>query len=75
MKTLQILQGQFAGFHFLIYFLKPTRELIFLISKVICSQILDPKYDADSLPLHTLWIGSTGNYKVFMPQVVMCVFS
>ena len=30
MQTLQILQGQLAGFHFLISFLKPTRELIFL---------------------------------------------
>ena len=53
-KTLQILQGQFAGIHFLISFLKLLRDLILLILEGICSQILDPKYDADSLPLNTL---------------------
>ena len=32
MKTLQILQGQFTGFHFLISFLNPAREFIVLIN-------------------------------------------
>ena len=48
-KTLQILQGQFTGFHFLISFLKPSRELTFLISEAICSQIFRPRYKANSL--------------------------
>ena len=47
MQTLQILERQFAGFHFLISFSNPTTELTFLISKGICFQILGPKYDAD----------------------------
>ena len=39
-KTLQILQGQFTGLRsLLISFLKPSTELIFLISEGIYSQI------------------------------------
>ena len=51
MKILQILQGQFTGFDFLISFLNRAREFFVLISVGICSHILYPKYDADSLPL------------------------
>ena len=51
MKTLQILQGQFTGFHFQISLLNPAREFIVLISVGIYSHILGHKYDADSLPL------------------------
>ena len=54
MKTLQILQGQFTGFYFLISFLKPSPEFIFLISEDIYSEILGPRYEADSLPLMIL---------------------
>ena len=53
-KVLQILQGQFKGFHFLISFLNPTRESLFFISVGICSQFLGPRYEADSLLLKTL---------------------
>ena len=50
-KTFQILQGQVTGFHFLISFLKSSRVLLFLISEGICSRILGPRYEPDSLPL------------------------
>ena len=52
MKTLQILQGQFTGFH--ISVLKTSRELTCLILKAICSQILGLRYEANSLQLKTL---------------------
>ena len=53
MKTLQSLQGQSLGFHFLIFSLIPARDSIAFISAGggINSQILGPKYDADSDPL------------------------
>ena len=62
--AIKVLQGQFRGFHFLISFLNPTRESLFFISVGICFQILEPKYEADSLPLKTLWTGSTRDYVV-----------
>ena len=65
MKTLQFLQGQFTGFHFLFSFLNLTREFIILTSLGICSHILGPKYNADSLPLKT-WIGSVRNVGVYL---------
>ena len=37
--------------HFLISYLKPSRDFLFQISERICFQIFDPKYDADSVPL------------------------
>ena len=39
------------GFHFLISRLKPSRDILFLISEGICFQIFGPKYDTDSVPL------------------------
>ena len=54
MKTLQTLQGQFLGSHFLMSFLNLTREFIILKLFGICSHILSPNYDADLLPLETL---------------------
>ena len=66
LKVLQILQGQFRGFHFLISFLDPTRESFFFISVGICSQIFGPKYEADSLPFKTLWITPTRNCIVYL---------
>ena len=66
MKTLQFLQGQFIGFHFLFSFLNLTREFIILTSLGICSHILGPKYNADSLPLKTLWIGSVRNVGAYL---------
>ena len=43
-KVLQSLHGQFCGTHFLIFLLNWIRELQFLISSGICSQILGAKY-------------------------------
>ena len=51
MKTLQSLQVQSLGFHFLFFSLNPARDSIAAISGGINSQILGPKYDADSGPL------------------------
>ena len=42
-KVLQILQGQFKGFHFLISFLNSKGESLFLMSVGISSQILGHK--------------------------------
>ena len=50
----------------MISFLNSTRESLFFVSVGISSQILGPKYDADSLPFKTLWIGSTGNRAVYL---------
>ena len=49
-NTLQILQGQSIGFHFLISCLKPSRNML-LISEGICSQIFGLKYETDPVPL------------------------
>ena len=50
----QILHGHLAGFHFLFSLLNPSRDSLFLISAGFCSQIFDPKFDADSVLLQTL---------------------
>ena len=55
-KAFQILEGQVTGFHFLISFLKSSRVLLFLISEGICSRILGPRYEPDSLPLKEIEI-------------------
>ena len=44
---LQILEEQSAGFHVLVSCLKPSMDLLFLISEYICSKIYGRKY-ADS---------------------------
>ena len=51
METLQSLQGQSLGFHFLIFSLNPAIGSIAFISEGINSQNLRPKHDADSDPL------------------------
>ena len=51
MKTLQSLQRQSLGFHFLIFSLNPARDPIAFISGGIDSQVLGPKYDAATDPL------------------------
>ena len=53
--------GMKADFHFINYFLKPSRKLVFLIPERVCSQSLVSKFNADVLLLKTLWIGVTRN--------------
>ena len=40
----------YMDIHFLISLLNPSRDYLFLISAAIDSQIVDLKYDADSVP-------------------------
>ena len=51
MKTLQSLQGESSGFHFLIFSLNTSRGSIAFISGEINSKIFGLKYDTDSDPL------------------------
>ena len=48
-------------FPHLIFFLNSSRDSMVFISGVNYSQILCPKYDADSDPLETMWIGCAIN--------------
>ena len=52
-RLLHSLQGQRSGIHFLISFLKTSRESSSLILVGIKSHILGPKKDTLSLPLQT----------------------
>ena len=49
--VLQSLQGQLLGFHFLITFLNPERDLICLKAGGISFHILGPMKETDALPL------------------------
>ena len=51
MKTLQSLQRESSGFHFLIFSLNTSRGSIAFISGEINSKLFGLKYDTDSDPL------------------------
>ena len=57
-----MLRGHLTGFHFLISVLKPSKDFLFLISAVICSQIFDLKYDADSVRLRIIHLVCMQNF-------------
>ena len=54
MKTLQSLQWQPLGFHFLIFSVNSAGDSIAFISEGINFLILGPDYDAELYPLQTL---------------------
>ena len=64
MKTLQSLQWQQLGFHFLIFSVNSAGDSIAFISEGINFLILGPDYDAELYPLQTLWIGCAINWDV-----------